>query len=361
MTERPALTKDLDSGTFRNYYYLKEELIEFCRRDGLQTTGGKNILIERISHYLDTGERLTSKARAGPPADNKEINDDTIIENNFVCSEKYRAFFEQRIGRQFHFNVVFLKWLRSNAGKTVGDAVQEYNRILEEKKKGKTAIDKQFKYNTYIRDFFADNNGSTLEDAIKCWKYKKGLPGDHRYEKSDLTALSQQEEKIPFRQEYEKALRIATKAHEGQKSKNGEDYILHPIAVSSYCITERGKIAALLHDVVEDTDVTLEDLRREGFGEDILNAVDCVSKREGEEYEDYLQRVASDDIAVEVKFADMRHNGSRWPSDRPKEEAEKNFEKYSKRAKKLFLMVGKKRAKNSMSVETFECIIGHLS
>ena len=358
MEERPVLTKDLDSETFQSYYYLKEELIEFCRREGLQTTGGKNVLIERISHYLDTGEKLTSETRAGPPADNKEITDDTIIENNFVCSEKYRAFFEKRIGGQFHFNVVFLKWLRSNPGKTVGDAVREYYRILEEKKKGKTAIDKQFKYNTYIRDFFADNNGSTLDDAIKCWKYKKGLPGDHRYERGDLIALTQQKERTQFQQEYEKALRIATEAHEGQKSKNGEDYILHPITVSSYCITERGRIAALLHDVVEDTDITLEDLRREGFGEDILNAVDCVSKREGEEYNDYLQRVASDDIAVEVKFADMRHNGSRWPADRPKEETEKNSKKYSKRAKKLFLMVGEERAKTSTAKETYEWVTG---
>ena len=283
MTERPVLTKGLDSGAFRNYYYLKEELITFCREEGLQTTGGKNVLIERISHYLDTGGRITSKTRARPPADEEEITDDALIGNNFVCSEEHRAFFEQRIGKQFHFNVAFMKWLRSNGEKSYGDAVQEYYRIQEEKKNGKkTVIDKQFKYNTYIRAFFADNDGSTLDDAIICWKYKKGLPGDHRYEKNDLIALSRQMERTQFQQEYEKALLIATKAHEGQKSKNGEDYILHPITVSIYCITERGKIAALLHDVVEDTDVTLEDLRREGFGEDILNAVDCVSKREGD-------------------------------------------------------------------------------
>lgn len=57
------------------------------------------------------------------------------------------------------------------------------------KEKGKTAIDKQFEYNTYIRDFFEDNQGKSLKEAILCWKYKKGLPGHNRYEKSDLIAL----------------------------------------------------------------------------------------------------------------------------------------------------------------------------
>ena len=62
--------------------------------------------------------------------------------------------------------------------------------IRKEKKKGKTAIDKQFEYNTYIRDFFSDNKGKTLEEAIICWKYKKSLMGHNRYERADLIALN---------------------------------------------------------------------------------------------------------------------------------------------------------------------------
>ena len=62
-------------------------------------------------------------------------------------------------------------------------------KILEEKKNGKTKIDKQFEYNTYIRDFFADNRDKSLDEAIKCWKYKKQLSGHNRYEKSDLDVL----------------------------------------------------------------------------------------------------------------------------------------------------------------------------
>ena len=61
--------------------------------------------------------------------------------------------------------------------------------VCAHKKNRKTVIDKQFEYNTYIRDFFADNPGRTLDDAIKCWKYKKQLPGHNHYEQTDLAAL----------------------------------------------------------------------------------------------------------------------------------------------------------------------------
>jgi hypothetical protein len=84
---------------------------------------------------------------------------------------------------------LFQKWLKANAGKTYADAVRAYYQILAEKKQGRTKIDRQFEYNTYIRDFFEDNKGKRLDDAILCWKYKKGLPGHNRYERSDLSAL----------------------------------------------------------------------------------------------------------------------------------------------------------------------------
>ena len=69
------------------------------------------------------------------------------------------------------------------------EAITAYYQILDDKKNRKTVIDNQFEYNTYIRDFFADNPGRTLDDAIKCWKYKKQLPGHNHYEQTDLAAL----------------------------------------------------------------------------------------------------------------------------------------------------------------------------
>ncbi|MGN1406689.1 MAG: hypothetical protein ACI4WM_10470 [Erysipelotrichaceae bacterium] len=76
----------------------------------------------------------------------------------------------------------------NNPNKTYKEAVDEYYRI--KKDKNKTTIDSQFEYNTYIRDFFNDNHDKSLNDAIKCWKYKKSLPGHNRYEQADLIILN---------------------------------------------------------------------------------------------------------------------------------------------------------------------------
>ncbi|MGN0278395.1 MAG: DUF6434 domain-containing protein [Lachnospiraceae bacterium] len=189
MTNRPDLNKKLDSMTFRDYYYLKEELIDFCRENGLPVSGGKIEITDRISHFLDTGEVLSIPATKKKAPVISGISEDTRIETDFVCSEMHRAFFKEHIGNCFSFNVTFQKWLKSNAGKTYKEAIAAYYDILEEKKRGKTKIDKQFEYNTYIRDFFADNQGKSLEEAIKCWKYKKQLQGHNRYERSDLVAI----------------------------------------------------------------------------------------------------------------------------------------------------------------------------
>lgn len=190
MNKRPVLDLGLNSDTFPEYYYSKAELIDFCKANDLQATGNKAELTERIAEFLSTGNR-TRKNHARPkPLIAHTINLDTAIETNFVCSEKHRAFFKSQIGDSFSFNVTFQKWLKSNAGKCYGDAVTAYYQILEDKKNHKAPIDNQFEYNTYIRDFFNDNKGKSIEQAIKCWKYKKSLKGHHRYEKSDLAALN---------------------------------------------------------------------------------------------------------------------------------------------------------------------------
>lgn len=191
MEFRPELSRNMDSKTFREYYYLKEELTAFCRDNHLPISGGKQELTERIACFLDTGKVLapTSKKAAAHKTPIYEITRESIIEENIVCTETHRAFFRREIGNSFVFNVRFQQWLKTHTGKTYEDAINAYYEIQEEKKIGKSSIGRQFEYNTYIRDFFADNTGKTLEDAIKCWKYKKSLKGHNRYERSDLIAL----------------------------------------------------------------------------------------------------------------------------------------------------------------------------
>lgn len=189
MNKRPTLTKDLDADTFCQYYYLKEELVAFCKAYGLPTSGGKIDITKRIAHYLKTGEILQVKKPTRVKTTISTIDEGTLIEPHFVCSEKHRAFFKEKIGPGFTFPVAFQKWLKENTGKTYREAIEAYYQIREDKKKGRTQIDKQFEYNTYIRDFFDDNTDKSLEDAIVCWKYKKALPGHNRYERDDLIAL----------------------------------------------------------------------------------------------------------------------------------------------------------------------------
>lgn len=189
MSERPDLNEKLDGETFRTFYYLKKELVDFCRKNNLPVSGGKIELIDRIACFLYTGKVLETSTKRKTTKDVGVITENTLIESNVVCSEKHRAFFKEKIGKSFSFNVLFQKWLKSNARKTYGNEINAYYQILEEKKKDKTTIDKQFEYNTYIRDFFEDNQGRSLDEAIICWKYKKSLQGHNRYEKSDLVAL----------------------------------------------------------------------------------------------------------------------------------------------------------------------------
>lgn len=189
--ERPNLDLKLSAGIFRQYYYLKEELVDFCRRNNLQATGSKSELSERIAVFLESGKRTRAEHKTRKTQSAGEIKPNNIIEENFVCSEKHRAFFKEQVGKSFSFNVAFQKWLKSNAGKTYAEAITAYHQILQEKKsaKGKGEIEKQFEYNTYIRDFFAANKDKTLEQAIKCWKFKKSQKGHNKYEDSDLAVL----------------------------------------------------------------------------------------------------------------------------------------------------------------------------
>lgn len=129
---------------------------------------------------------------------------------------------------------------------------------------------------------------------------------------------------------FNKALSLATIAHSGQTDKAGKPYILHPIAVAKIVETEEEKTVALLHDVIEDTPVTLGELRENGFPESVVAAVDVLTKRPGVDYGDYIQWVKHNPLALAVKIADMMHNMdlSRIPNPTDKDYA--RIEKYKR-------------------------------
>ena len=104
------------------------------------------------------------------------------------------------------------------------------------------------------------------------------------------------------------ALSIARQAHEGQLDKAGVDYIKHPIYVASQVETEEEKAVALLHDVLEDSSVTAEELLIAGLPETVVTTVQVLTKQTGQDYQTYLQAVKSNPLACRVKLADLKHN-----------------------------------------------------
>ena len=128
----------------------------------------------------------------------------------------------------------------------------------------------------------------------------------------------------------EKAYEIAKRAHLGQVDKAGEDYIKHPEKVASFVETDEEKAVAYLHDVIEDTELTLEDLHEYEFSKEVIEAVDIITKKKGEGYQSYLNSVKKNKLARAVKLADLRHNSDLTRLTKVTEKDIERKEKYQK-------------------------------
>ena len=125
-----------------------------------------------------------------------------------------------------------------------------------------------------------------------------------------------------------KAIEIAAKAHAGQFDIGGSPYILHPLRLMMNCENEITRICAILHDVVEDTDITFNNLENEGFSDEILTALDCLTKRDGESYDDFIGRVLTNETACYVKLLDLKDNMDLERIQNPSEEDIRRIKKY---------------------------------
>ena len=127
----------------------------------------------------------------------------------------------------------------------------------------------------------------------------------------------------------ELALQIAQKAHAGQVDKAGKDYILHPMTVASYMDTDIEKTIAYLHDVLEDTDVTVDAVRKI-FPNEIVDTLIILTHRKDESYFEYIQRVSTSKLAKKVKVADLLHNLDITRIKEPTKQDYERLEKYKK-------------------------------
>jgi hypothetical protein len=129
----------------------------------------------------------------------------------------------------------------------------------------------------------------------------------------------------------ERAIAIAAEAHAGQIDKAGQPYVLHPLRVMLRLATAEERVVGVLHDVVEDCrDWTIERLQAEGFSEAVLRAVEAVTSREGEPYEDFIARAADDPIGRRVKFADLEDNCDLQRINNPTRKDYERIEKYKR-------------------------------
>ena len=127
-----------------------------------------------------------------------------------------------------------------------------------------------------------------------------------------------------------KALKLCFEAHKAQVDKSGMPYVFHPFHLAEQMKTEETVVVALLHDLVEDTDYTIEDLRKMGFEKKITDAIVLMTHADVVDYMDYVRTIKQNPIAKEVKLADLRHNSDLSRLDTIDEKALQRREKYQR-------------------------------
>ncbi len=131
------------------------------------------------------------------------------------------------------------------------------------------------------------------------------------------------------------ALKLCFESHKEQVDKSGMPYVFHPFHLAEQMTDEATTVVALLHDVVEDTELTFEDLEKQGFGEEIISALKLLTHNDDTPYMDYVAKIKTNKIATAVKLADLRHNSDLSRLDTVDEKALKRKEKYEKAIKIL--------------------------
>lgn len=191
---RVALTPSTSVRDFRDFYWLKAELQQFCRSNGLSTSGGKREIADRIEHFLRTGKRLghvpspERTAGEGRPQALGALSMSTRAPAGFRCTQEARAFFESSLGAAFRFTVTLQQFIKDHLGITFGEIAEEWKRQEAERKAGiRPEIAPQFEYNQFTRDFFADplNRGKTRRDCIEAWRRTRARRGENKYRLED--------------------------------------------------------------------------------------------------------------------------------------------------------------------------------
>ena len=137
--DRPNLDKNISLTDLKDFYWLNEELVDFCKQVGSKTNGSKIELTNKIEKYLTTGEiasstQKTIRKKLNFDWNSEHLTKETIITDNYKNTENVRDFFTREIGTNFSFNVKFMAWLKENAGKILDDAITKWKELKDLKK-----------------------------------------------------------------------------------------------------------------------------------------------------------------------------------------------------------------------------------
>ena len=132
-----------------------------------------------------------------------------------------------------------------------------------------------------------------------------------------------------------RAMKLCYQAHAGQTDKGGLPYVFHPFHVAEQMDDEISTTVALLHDIVEDTPMTLDELRAEGYPPEVVEAINALSRRESERYMDYVDRLKKNPLAKKVKLADLAHNSDQTRIPNPTEKVRNMWKRYERAKERL--------------------------
>jgi len=179
MTARPALSKTLQPEVFWDHYWLKLELLAFCRANGLCVGGSKLELSDRIAYFLSTGLTPSTSCKSKPRTRMPEQFDlESVIAPGWRCSAQLRSFLEQHLGPTFRFNALMRHFILERPGSTLGQAIEAYRADKINPKT--TEIAPQFEYNRFTRDFRKTHPKATREELIQAWHEHRNTPKSQR-------------------------------------------------------------------------------------------------------------------------------------------------------------------------------------
>ena len=189
--------EDIQTGAeLKRWYWLKSDLAADAKRRGIKSSGAKFEILDRLAHFLDTGQtdKPAPKARIKRSKfdwHTEALVPETLLTNSYKNTQNVRRFFASHLGSGFKFNIEFMAWLKSNEGKTLGEACAEFRAMKQREADPnfQSKIEPHNQFNQYTRDFLAKNPHLGMDDLRRIWALKIALPSDtgrHVYEPSDL-------------------------------------------------------------------------------------------------------------------------------------------------------------------------------